>query len=125
MLYQCLLAYKEEYAGIFEEHYSYTKVTESASEKMKYTDFMVLKKELLALFVGQDVVGALNFQNGYFSALLVTDPYSRDKLDELQKSLKFNQGARVTLVVRGAPDDNREVALQEAWSKGDSYLLFE
>ena len=98
---------------------------ESASEKMKYADFMMLKKELFALFAGQDLVGSLNFQNGYFSALLVTDPYSREKIDEMQKSFQIDQGARVTLVVKDANDDDRDVAFQQAWSTGDSYILYD
>ena len=49
MLYQCLLDYQEEYSGIFESHYTYTQVTESASERMENADFEELSKELQAL----------------------------------------------------------------------------
>jgi hypothetical protein len=92
---------------------------------MRYADFKVLKKDLLALLGSQDVVGTLNFQNGYFSAFLVTDPYSREKLDELQKSFQMDQGARVTLAVKAAIEDDRAEVFQEAWSKGNFYLVFE
>ena len=77
LLYQCLQAYKEEFPAPFEQHYSYTKLTELSASKMVHDDFRCLNKDLLLLLKGQDVIGSLNFQNGYFSALLVTDPYSK------------------------------------------------
>ncbi len=82
---------------------------------MSYADFKVLNKDLLALLGSQDVVGSLDRENGYFSAFLVTDPYSREKLDEIQKSFQMDQGARVTLTVKDANKDDRELAFQEAW----------
>ena len=102
MLYQCLLAYQEEYSGIFESHYTYTKITESAGEKMSSEDFEVLYKDILDLLRDQDAIGSLDRENGYFTALLVTDPYSREKLGEIQKSFQRDKGARVTLTVNDA-----------------------
>lgn len=86
---------------------------------------MRFKKDLYALFEEQDVIGSLNYQNGFFSAFLVTDPYSREKLEEMVHTFPGNQGDTLTIVVKDASEDNLEVALQHAWSNGHSYILFE
>ena len=70
-------------------------------------------------------MGSINYQNGRLSALLVTDPYSREKLEEKANALLQDKGARFSLSVEDAVEDNIELALQEAWSNGDLYILFE
>ena len=69
---------------------------------MSSEDFEVLYKDILDLLRDQDAIGSLDRENGYFSALLVTDPYSREKLGEMQKSFQRDKGARVTLTVNDA-----------------------
>ena len=46
LLYQCLQAYKEEFPAPFEQHYSYTKLTELSASKMVHDDFRCLNKDL-------------------------------------------------------------------------------
>ena len=46
LLYQCLQAYKEEFPAPFEQHYSYTKLTEFSASKMGHDDFRCLNKDL-------------------------------------------------------------------------------
>jgi len=70
-------------------------------------------------------LGSINYQNGLFSALFVTDPYSREKLEEKSNMLLQDKGARISLRVEDANEDNIELALQQAWAKGDIYILFE
>ena len=41
------------------------------------------------------------------------------------KPLMDDQGSRPKFVVKTAPEDNLEVALQLAWSNGDCYVLYE
>ena len=88
LLHQCLQAYKEEYPVPFGEHYSYTEVTQSSPKKIEWTDFRNLCKDLQVLVTDQDLVGSLSFQSGFFSALLVTDPFSREKINGMLKSFK-------------------------------------
>ena len=54
---------------------------------MSSEDFEELYKDMQALLRDQDAIGSLDRENGYFSAHLVTDPYSREKLNEMQKYL--------------------------------------
>ena len=70
-------------------------------------------------------MGSLNYQNGYFRAFLVTDPYSREKLEEMVHTFTAGQSGSGKLLVKDASEDNLEVALQHAWSNGDSYILYE
>ena len=73
----------------------------------------------------QDAIGSLNLQRGRFTALLVTDPYSRERLEEMAKELLQEKGARATLTVQDADEQKIELALKDAWSCGCDYLLFE
>ena len=71
-------------------------------------------------------MGSINYQNGRLSALLVTDPYSREQLEEKANALLQDKGARFSLTVEDAVEDNVEEALlQEAWANGVIYILFE
>ena len=85
----------------------------------------MISKEIQALLRDQDAVGSLNLQRGRFTALLVTDPYSRERLEEMAKVLLQDEGARATLTVQDADEQQIELALQDAWSCGSEYLLFE
>ena len=125
LLYDCLLAYRDEYPTPFEHHYTYIKLTEAAEEEMETEDFKLLSEDLQMKLRDQDIVGSLSLHQGFFSGLLVTDPYSNDKLEDWRKSLLEDKGARSTLLVKDASWDVVEVALQEAWTKADDYLLFE
>ena len=76
ILYQSLLEYRDEYPIPFREHYTCIKVTEHGQEKMRYTEFKQLSQEILNLLRFQNAVGSINFDQGYFNALFIMDPYS-------------------------------------------------
>ena len=78
-----------------------------------------------ALLRDQDAIGSLNLQRGRFTALLVTDPYSREKLEKMAKELLLDKGARATLTVQDADEQKIELGLKDTWSCGCDYLLFE
>ena len=69
---------------------------------MSSEDFDVLCKDIQKLLGDQDAIGSLDRENGFFSGLLVSDPYSREKLEGLVKVLLQDKGARVTLAVKAA-----------------------
>ena len=52
---------------------------------MEYAEFEQLSQEILSLLRFQNAVGSINFGRGSFRALLVTDPYSRERLEEKAK----------------------------------------
>ena len=92
---------------------------------MQRTDFRQLSEELRNLLNQEDALGSITNQKGRFSALLVTDPYSREKLEEKANMLLQDKGARISLIVEDAVEDNIKLALQEAWTNGALYILFE
>ena len=70
-------------------------------------------------------MGSIYYQHGYFHALFVMDIYSREKLVEMAKKLRLEKGSSVTLVIKDPNQDDIEATIQQAWSHGEIYVLFE